>query len=92
MNRHGLALRDMEPNQRDLAFKLMSTGLTDRSYEQARQIIALENVLGPLEKERGVKSFKRDPELYYFTILFIVLVGICATRATLISARVFTTR
>ena len=48
MNRHGLALRDMEPNQRDLAFKLMSTGLTDRSYEQARQIIALEDVLGPV--------------------------------------------
>ena len=24
--------------------------------------------LGPLEKERGVKSFKRDPELYYFTV------------------------
>ena len=68
MNRHGLALRDMEPSQRELAFKLMSTGLTDRSYDQARQIIALEDVLGPLEKERGVKSFKRDPELYYFTI------------------------
>ena len=68
MNRHGLALRDMESNQRELAFKLMSTGLTDRSFDQARQIIALEDVLGPLEKERGVKSFKRDPELYYFTV------------------------
>ena len=68
MNRHGLALRDMESSQRELAFKLMSTGLTDRSYDQARQIIALEDVLGPLEKERGVKSFKRDAELYYFTI------------------------
>ena len=68
MNRHGLALRDMDSNQRELAFKLMSTGLTDRSFDQARQIIALEDVLGPLEKERGVKSFKRDPELYYFTV------------------------
>ncbi len=68
MNRHGLALRDMDEKQRELAFDLMSTGLTDRSYSQARKIIDLENVLGPLEKERGVRSFKRDDELYYFTV------------------------
>jgi hypothetical protein len=68
MNRHGLALRDMNSPQRDLAFALMATGLTDRSYQQARKIISLESVLGPIEKERGVTSFKRDPELYYFTI------------------------
>ncbi|MEC9277764.1 MAG: DUF3500 domain-containing protein, partial [Chloroflexota bacterium] len=60
MNRHGLALRDMDGSQRELAFDLMSTGLTDTSYQQARKIIALESVLGPLEKERGVISFKRD--------------------------------
>ena len=68
MNRHGLALRDMDGSQRELAFDLMSTGLTETSYQQARKIIDLETVLGPLEKERGVISFKRDPELYYFTI------------------------
>ena len=68
MNRHGLALRDMEDSQREKAFDLMATGLTERSYKQAKQIIDLENVLGPLEKERGHISFKRDPELYYFTI------------------------
>ena len=64
MNRHGLALRDMEDSQREKAFDLMATGLTERSYKQAKQIIDLENVLGPLEKERGHISFKRDPELY----------------------------
>ena len=68
MNRHGLALRDMDQEQKDLAFDLMSTGLTQQSYQQARKIIDLENVLGPLEKDRGVTSFKRDSELYYFTI------------------------
>ena len=68
MNRHGLSLRDMDGSQRELAFDLMSTGLTETSYQQARKIIDLESVLGPLEKERGVISFKRDPELYYFTI------------------------
>ena len=68
LNRHGLALRDMDENQRGLAYALMATGLTERSYEQAKQIIEHESVLGPLEKEQGVVSFVRDPELYYFTI------------------------
>ena len=68
MNRHGLALRDMDGHQRDNAYALMATGLTDRSYEQAKQIIELESVLGPLEKEAGQVTFLRDPALYYFTV------------------------
>ncbi len=68
LNRHGLALRDMDHNQRKLAYDLMATGLTDRSFEQAKQIIEHESVLGPLEKEQGIVSFVRDPDLYYFTI------------------------
>ena len=68
MNRHGLPLRDMTGPQRDNAYALMASGLTDTSYRQARQIIELENVLGPLEKEAGRVTFVRDPELYYFTV------------------------
>ena len=68
LNRHGLPLRDMDENQRGLAYKLMSTALTEKSYEQAKQIIEHESVLGPLEKEQGIVSFVRDPDLYYFTI------------------------
>ena len=68
INRHGLALRDMDANQRELAFALLASGLTQRSYEQARQIIEHEDVLGPLEKEMGMITFVRDIELYYFTI------------------------
>ena len=67
-NRHGLALRDMTAEQRTLAFDLMSTGLTPRSLEQAKLIIDHELVLGPLEKEQGLVTFVRDPELYYFTV------------------------
>ena len=67
LNRHGLPLRDMDPRQRELALALMSTGLTDDSYQKARQIVDHEAVLGPLEKEEGRISFVRDPELYYFT-------------------------
>ena len=68
INRHGLALRDMDANQRELAMALLETGLTPRSYEQCRQIIEHEDVLGPLEKEMGMITFVRDVELYYFTI------------------------
>ena len=68
LNRHGLPLRDMDAKQRGLAFKVMASGLTDKSYEQAKMIIDHEEVLGPLEKEQGTVTFVRDPELYYFTI------------------------
>ena len=68
LNRHGLALRDMEPRQRELAYEMMAKGLTDRSYEQATQIIDHEEVLGPLEKDAGKISFVRDPLLYYYTV------------------------
>ena len=68
MNRHGIALRDLDADKRGLAFALMESGLTQKSYEQAKLIIEHETVLGLIEKERGVVSFVRDPELYYFTI------------------------
>ena len=68
VNRHGLALRDMDDDQRQLAYSLMETGLTDRSFDQAKLIIEHESVLGPLEKEAGVTSFVRDPDLYYWTV------------------------
>ena len=68
MNRHGLALRDMDSHQREFAYALMASGLTDRAYRQAKQIIGLEDVLGPLEKEQGLVTFDRDPSLYYFTV------------------------
>ena len=68
LNRHGLALRDMDDEQRKLAYGIMESGLTPRAYKQAAQIIDHETILGKLEKARGVVSFVRDPELYYFTV------------------------
>ena len=68
MNRHGLALREMEPAQRELAMAVLASGLTPESYEQAKLIIEHEDVLGPLEKEQGIVTFVRDTSLYYFTI------------------------
>ncbi len=68
LNRHGLPLRDMDPKQRELAHAVMAARLTDQSYQQAKLIIEHENVLGPLEKEKGMVTFVRDTELYYFTV------------------------
>ncbi len=68
MNRHGIPLRDLDGAQRTKAFALLESGLTEKSFQQAKGIIDLETVLGPLEKEQGVVSFVRDPDLYYFTV------------------------
>ena len=68
LNRHGLALRDMDDTQRKLAYAVMESGLTERAYKQAAQIIDLETTLGKVEKDAGIISFRRDPELYYFTV------------------------
>ncbi len=67
-NRHGLPLRDMTESQRALAMGLMQAGLSERAYEQASGIIDLELILGEIEQAAGRISFKRDPELYYWTI------------------------
>ena len=67
-NRHGLPLRDMTESQRALAMGLMQAGLSERAYEQASGIIDLEVILGEIEQAAGRISFKRDPELYYWTI------------------------
>ena len=68
LNRHGLTLRDMNDDQRQLAYALMATGLTDDSNRKAQLIIEHEAVLGPLEQERGRVTFVRDPLLYSWTI------------------------
>ena len=68
MNRHGLLLRDMNEEQRKLAYALMATGLTEDSNRKAQLIIDHESVLGPLEQERGLITFVRDPLLYSWTI------------------------
>jgi hypothetical protein len=68
LNRHGLPLREMDAQQRKLAYAVMASGLTDKSYEQAKLIIEHEDILGPLEVEQDKVTFLRDTERYYFTI------------------------
>ena len=68
MNRHGLALRDMDITQRKAAMNLAEASLSPVAYEYMQQIIDHEAILGPIEKSKGIISFVRDCELYYFTI------------------------
>ena len=68
MNRHGLPLRDMDANQKRLAYAMMAASLTEHAYKRSTQIIDHELVLGPLEQEAGKITFVRDPDLYYFTV------------------------
>ena len=68
LNRHGLALRDMNEEQRKLAYALMATGLTEDSNRKAQLIIEHEAVLGPLEQEQGRVTWDRNPLLYSWTI------------------------
>lgn len=66
----GLPLGAMRPNQQQLAFGLLATGLSRPAYVTACTIVGLENVLDELEgwamrwdRERG-----RDPGMYYVRI------------------------
>jgi len=68
MNRHGLPLRDMNESQRTLAMTIVEKTLDPAAYRRTKQIIDHESILGVVEKEAGIVSFRRDPELYYWTI------------------------
>ena len=68
LNRHGLPLRDMNPEQRELAYALMAATLDDTAYQRAAAIIQHELILGPLEEEEGTAGWDRNPMLYYWTV------------------------
>ena len=61
LNRHGLALRDMDDNQRKLAYAIMESGLTERAYKQAAQIIDLETTLGKGREGRRHRQLPARP-------------------------------
>jgi hypothetical protein len=61
--RKGLPLKQMNEQQRKVAFELLKTGLSASGYTKAETIRSLENVL---RAQSG--SATRDPELYFFSI------------------------
>jgi hypothetical protein len=67
--REGLALRDMRPNQRDAAHAIVRASLSKRTAGEVASIIALESVLGDIERAGGRGGWqRRDPELYWFAV------------------------
>jgi hypothetical protein len=59
----------MRPNQRAAARAIVASGLSARAAGEVAAIIALETVLGELERAGGrAGSERRDPELYWFAV------------------------
>src|SRR5262249_8955654 len=67
--REGLALGDMSTPQRSAAMALVDAALSARGAAELRAIIALEPVLGALERSVGRAGWqRRDPEKYWFAL------------------------
>jgi len=67
--RGGLCLADMAHHQRELAMRLLDTGLSDSGARTARGIMALEPILRALEERAGRAGHeRRNPEHYWFSI------------------------
>ena len=63
--RKGLPLKEMAPEQRELAHALLASGLGQRGLVSALTIISLEQILKEIEQGRGPA---RDPELYFVSV------------------------
>lgn len=67
--RAGLPLADMRPEQRAAAGAIVAAGLSARAAGEVAAVIALETVLGELERGEGRRSGpRRDPERYWFAV------------------------
>jgi hypothetical protein len=66
--RKGVALRDMNADQKEAATRLLASCLSNVGYRKARQVMSLEALLRILQDESGGQGPERDPAKYYFTI------------------------
>ncbi len=67
--RKGLVLRSLEGEARQTALKLLQSGLSNVGYDQALNIMSLEEILYLLEGgKREERRARRDPEKYYFSV------------------------
>ena len=68
-DRRGLALRDMQPPQRDAAMAMLDGALSTRGASEAGAIMALETILGGIERAAGLSDGpRRDPDRYWFAV------------------------
>ena len=66
--RMGLTIKRMAPRERDAAFNLLATALSESGYRTARAIMANETTLGALEASVPGSHLIRDPERYFVTV------------------------
>ena len=68
-DRAGLALRDMRLEQREAALAVVDAAMSERGAREVRDVIALETILGAIERDQGRSNWpRRDPELYWFAV------------------------
>jgi hypothetical protein len=67
--REGLALRDMRPDQREAAMRIVAAAQSERGGREVAGVIALETILGTIERDQGRGNWlRRDPELYWWAV------------------------
>jgi hypothetical protein len=67
--REGLAIGDMRPDQRAAADAVVAAAVSTRTAGEIAAVIALETVLGELERMAGRPDWhRRDPEHYWFAV------------------------
>jgi hypothetical protein len=67
--RKGLPLGGMTADQRAAAMAMVDAAMSDRGAAEVRAIIALEPILGELERLAGrMYGPRRDPDLYWFAV------------------------
>ncbi len=64
--RKGMQVKEMTPAQREAAFLLLRSVVSQMGYKKATTIMAMEKLLFELEKGKGANI--RDSERYYFTV------------------------
>ena len=68
-DRGGLALADMRAAQRAAAMAVVGAAMSARGADEVAAVIALEPILGALEREGGrAGRIRRDPDQYWFAV------------------------
>jgi Protein of unknown function (DUF3500) len=68
-DRNGLPIASMSVAQREAAMATLDAALSARGAREVRAIIALEPVLGAIEREAGwLDAPRRDADLYWFSV------------------------
>jgi Protein of unknown function (DUF3500) len=67
--REGLALGDMTTVQRELAWRVVDVTMSVRGATDVRSIVALEPILGDIERREGRRDWtRRDPDRYWAAV------------------------